>query len=412
MKILLIASAFSHLWGSEPGVGWNWAMEMARTHEVTVLTHGYFRSHLQAWEAEHGEPPFRVVYHDLSPLRDEPDTQYMNSTLHFLRWQWHSRRTVRKLLARERFDLIHHLTLGTVRYPSFLQGLGVPLVAGPLGGGERAPARLYAGLPWKLRLKEFVRDLVIWSTAWDPVIHLTWGRTDLLICRTRESRDALPRHLRKQVLLIQEIGCPPALPAVPETPATPLGTLHALSVGRLLGWKGIHLSLMSLAELKAQGLNVQLTLVGEGDAQGALQALAGRLGIAEQVHWVGKISRDQVMRLYAQADLMLFPSLHDSGGTVVLESISQGCPVVCLDLGGPPHFIDATCGRVVPVDHARQTEVVAALAGTLRELAELSPHQKRALKEGALSRARALSWRHRVEGAYTQIQQRLRLPTS
>lgn len=409
MKILLIASAFSHLWGSEPGVGWNWAMVLSRTHDVTVLTHGYFRSHLQAWEAEHGASPFKVVYHDLAPLRAVPDTQYMNSTLHFLRWQWHSRRTVKALLAQDRFDLIHHLTLGTVRYPSFLQGLGVPLVAGPLGGGERAPARLYAGLPWTLRLKEFVRDLVIWSTAWDPMIHWTWGRTELLICRTRETRDALPRHLRNKALLIQEIGCPPALDALPSRRQAPPNTLNALSVGRLLGWKGVHLSLQAIAQLKSQGLTVSLTLVGEGDAEHTLKALAEQLGIAAQVRWLGKIPRDQVMALYAQADLMLFPSLHDSGGTVVLESIAQGCPVVCLDLGGPPHFIDAQCGRVVPVDARSQGEVVSALARTLQELADLAPAQREALREGALARARSLSWQHRVDNAYAQIKARLGL---
>ncbi|MEY4427778.1 MAG: hypothetical protein RLZZ182_467 [Pseudomonadota bacterium] len=407
MKILLIASAFSHLWGSEPGVGWNWAMELARTHDVTVLTHGYFRSHVQAWEAEHGPTPFRVAYHDLAPLRPVPDTQYMNSTLHFLRWQWLSRPTVRHLLARERFDLIHHLTLGTVRYPSFLQGLGVPLVAGPLGGGERAPARLYQGLPFKLRLKEFVRDLVIWSTAWDPMIHWTWGRTDLLICRTKETRDALPFYLRRQALLVQEIGCPPALSALPARVASSDRTLHALSVGRLLGWKGIHLSLQAVAALKARGVTVQLTLVGEGDAEGALRDMAQALGISQQVQWRGKIGRDEVMRLYSQADLMLFPSLHDSGGTVVLESISQGCPVVCLDLGGPPHFIDEGCGRVVPVGKRTQAEVVRALTDTLEEMSRLDADGQQALRLGALEKARALSWRHRVEGAYAQIRQRL-----
>lgn len=408
MKILLIASAFSPLWGSEPGVGWNWAMEMARHHDVTVLTHGYFRSHLEAWEKEHGSPPFSVTYHDLLPLRDVPDTQYMNSTLHFLRWQWHSRRTVQQLLAQGSFDLIHHLTLGTVRYPSFLQGMGVPLVAGPLGGGERAPARLYQGLPWKLRLKEFVRDLVIWSTAWDPMIHWTWGRTDLLICRTRETQDALPFYLRPQALLIQEIGCPPALDAAPSVNArSSAGTLHALSVGRLLGWKGIHLSLQAIAQLKSQGVTVCLTLVGEGDAEPALRAMADRLGISDQLQWLGKITRQDVMGLYAQADLMLFPSLHDSGGTVVLESISQGCPVVCLDLGGPPHFIDDRCGRVVPVGTRTQAEVVQALAMVLSELAAMPNAQRMALKTGALERARALSWRHRVEDAYALIEQRL-----
>ena len=38
--------------------------------------------------------------------------------------------------------------------------------------------------------------------------------------------------------------------------------------------------------------------------------------------------------LFGSHDLFLFPSLHDSGGFVVLEALSHGLPVVCLDLGG------------------------------------------------------------------------------
>lgn len=412
MKILLIASAFSHLWGSEPGVGWNWAMELARHHDVTVLTHGYFRDHMQAYTREHGEPPFKVVFHDLTPLRDVPDTVYMNSTLHFLRWQWTSRPMVRQMLAQEPFDLIHHITLGTVRYPSFLQGLSAPLVAGPLGGGERAPMRLYAGLPWKIRLREMVRDLLIFSTRIDPMIWMTWGRTPLIICRTGETQAALPRHMHGRTLVIQEIGCPPPIAAEalppPEASRT-RGHLHALFVGRLLGLKGIHLALHAMARLKAQGIVVQLSLIGEGEAESALKALTGQLGLNDQVHWLGKKPRHEVMAFYRQAEVMLFPSLHDSGGTVVLESISQGCPVVCLDLGGPPHFIDASCGRVVPVGARSQSAVIDGLADALKDLSKLDAGAMHALRQGCLTKALDLSWALRVERTYQQIRQRLGL---
>lgn len=388
-------------------------MELAKVHDVTVLTHGYFRSHLAEYEAECGKPPFEVIYMDLLPLRHQPPEQYMNSTLHFLRWQWHLKPVVRQLLQGRSFDLIHHLTLGTVRYPSFLQGMGIPLVAGPLGGGERAPARLYAGLPWKQRLKEVVRDALIFSAAWDPMIHWTWGRTDLLICRTRETRSALPWYLRAKALLIQEIGCPPAIELSALPPLRPdqeSRGLRCLSVGRLLSWKGMHLSFQALARLKAQGQRVSLTIVGEGDGEAHLRDLARRLGIDDQLDWRGKLPRDEVMALYRTHDAMLFPSLHDSGGTVVLESISQGCPVVCVDLGGPPHFINAQCGRVVPVGDRSMGAVVAGLSEALSELAR-SPELVHQLRVGALHQARQLSWARRVEDAYAQIQTRLGLRT-
>lgn len=410
MKILLSASAFSHKWGSEPGVGWNWAMQLSKDHELVVLTHGYFRSHMQEYVDAHGPLPFRVIYQDMLPLRDVPDTVYMNSTVHFLRWQWTLRPMVKELLKHERFDLIHHLTLGTLRYPSFLQKLGVPMVAGPLGGGERAPVCLYQGLPWKIRIREMVRDLLIFSAAWDPLVNWAWSRTDLLICRTKDSRKAMPWHVRKRTLVIQEIGCP-----APDSPTAPMpalppqkGRLRCLSVGRVIGLKGLHIGLEAMARLRERGITVELNIIGDGDAQAHLEQQAERLGLSQQLKWLGKLPRDEVMRHYKDHDLVLFPSLHDSGGTVVLESISQGCPVVCLDLGGPPHFINETCGRVVEVGNRSMSEVIDGLAQALEGLAQ-NPDVLLGLRQGAIDQAIRLSWTERVRGAYAQIREKLRI---
>lgn len=51
--ILLSAYACSPLWGSEPGVGWQWALELSKRHDVTVITHRTSRKtskrHWPAW---------------------------------------------------------------------------------------------------------------------------------------------------------------------------------------------------------------------------------------------------------------------------------------------------------------------------------------------------------------------------
>lgn len=408
MKILLSAFAFSPVWGSEPGVGWCWAIEMAKTHEVTVLTHRYFENHMRELEASMGSLPFEVIYFDVKPIWHQSYERYLNSQLYALRWQWCARSFVKNLLKTRRFDLIHHLTLGTIRYPSFLQRLGVPLVAGPLGGGERAPFAFYRGVPWRERLRELLRDGLIWSAAWDPMIHWTWGRTEVLLCRTRESLAALPWHVRKRCSLVQEIGCPAILPdesvmSAPEA-GTPLRLLH---VGRLLALKGMHLALPALADITKRGIDWRLTVVGVGPMLEPLKAQANDLGIANRIEWLGGLPRARVMALYGQHDAFLFPSLHDSGGTVVLESLSQGCPVLCVDLGGPPHFVDDTCGAVVPVSSGRPEPVIAGLAEVLAGWAQKRTNLYR-LRQGALTRASELSWPNRVKGAYQVIEAALR----
>ncbi len=59
--------------------------------------------------------------------------------------------------------------------------------------------------------------------------------------------------------------------------------------------------------------------------------------------------QDELFRLYQTHDLLLFPSLHDSGGFVALEALAHGMPIVCLDLGGPGDLETSDCGIVVEI---------------------------------------------------------------
>ena len=152
MRILLSAFACSPRWGSEPGVGWNWAVELAKDHDVTVLTHAYFRAHFEALPASQLPARLHIEYVAVDPPAGRFHEQLLNSQLYYAWWQWFAYRHARQLLRTQSFDLVHHLTLGTFRYPIFLGLLGTPLAVGPLGGGERAPSRFYAGLPLRDRI--------------------------------------------------------------------------------------------------------------------------------------------------------------------------------------------------------------------------------------------------------------------
>jgi glycosyltransferase involved in cell wall biosynthesis len=100
------------------------------------------------------------------------------------------------------------------------------------------------------------------------------------------------------------------------------------------------------------------------------------------------------MRAYLRHDALLFPSLHDSSGNVVLEALSSGLPVVCLDVGGPALLVDPSCGFKVRPGAPQQ--VVEDLA---RALATLADDRRLILSmgEAALYRAREhFSWAHQV----------------
>ena len=182
--------------------------------------------------------------------------------------------------------------------------------------------------------------------------------------------------------------------------------MKLLYAGRFLNWKGMHLGLMGLAELLGRGVEARLTMVGRGPAEMAWRRLATALGIDHAIEWQNWVPHDQVGKLYCSHHALLYPSLHDSSGNVVLESLNHGLPVVCLDLGGPAEMVDPTCGRIIATSGRSEAECAQALADALEELAR-SDALLGQLSVGARGRAQSCRWPVVVASLYEDVTRRL-----
>jgi glycosyltransferase involved in cell wall biosynthesis len=402
--VLLSAFACSPLWGSEPGVGWHWAMELADRHDVIVLTHGYFREHIES-TLINGNPR-GLQFHYLTPpsFGLHPHRQ-LNSRLFYAWWQWLARKRVRALCSTLKVDLLHHLTWGTFRFPTFLGGLGVPLVMGPLGGGDVAPMRLYQGLPLLVRAREGLRAASLLLTRFDPLVRQALAAADLIFCKTDDTRRALPGRHSQRALVATEIGAPEVDLRV-RSARVSAQHFKLLYAGRLIGLKGVLLLLGTMKLLQEAGHAVQLQLAGDGPLKPLLQAQTKALGIASQVQFLGALPREQLLDLYGQSDLFFFPSLHDSSGNVVLEALSRGLPVICLDLGGPKHYVTPECGVVVSTAGQSRVQVEQAFADVIAKLIG-DPKRLAHMSEQAASYARAQTWQACVSSTYQTIERRL-----
>jgi glycosyltransferase involved in cell wall biosynthesis len=278
-------------------------------------------------------------------------------------------------------------------------------VLGPLGGGERAPLALRRGLPWRGWLKDLVRDLHTWLIRFDPITRRACAQALVVYVKTRESRAALPARFHPKIAIEMEIGIPPGTP--PERPERAAGTpLRLLYAGRFLYWKGMHLGLRALAAARARGAEAELTMLGRGPDEASWRALARDLGLDPTLTWLSWVPHARMAELYHRHDALLFPSLHDSSGNAVLESLAQGLPVICLDLGGPGTIVDPTCGRVVATAGRSEAQCVAGLADAIVELSR-SPALGRALGAGARARAAEFYWPKPVVRLYDDVARRL-----
>lgn len=142
-----------------------------------------------------------------------------------------------------------------------------------------------------------------------------------------------------------------------------------LAMGRFVPKKGYGQLLRAVAMLTRAGIDVRLTLAGDGVLRLPLKLLAGRLGIADRVDFPGFVPHDEVGGLFLAADLFVMPSVVAPSGdrdgipTVVLEALAHGLPVVATAVSGIPEVIeDGVTGLLVPEGDPE------ALAGAVRRL--------------------------------------------
>lgn len=96
--------------------------------------------------------------------------------------------------------------------------------------------------------------------------------------------------------------------------------------------------------------NIKLIIGGDGPELERLRKLANTLGITDQVKFLGKLTRDQVLTAMSQANAFVLSSHYETFGVVVIEALALGLPVVATRCGGPESIVREQDGLLVPVD--------------------------------------------------------------
>ncbi len=121
-------------------------------------------------------------------------------------------------------------------------------------------------------------------------------------------------------------AAPEAVAAAKEKWGIPSDRPVLLFVGRMMWYKGLRTALEALQLAAADGMSPCFVLVGDGTDKPEIEALAARLGIADQCIFTGAIrDREELRALFGAADLFLFPSVFDTNGLVVREAAATGC---------------------------------------------------------------------------------------
>jgi glycosyltransferase involved in cell wall biosynthesis len=181
----------------------------------------------------------------------------------------------------------------------------------------------------------------------------------------------------------------------------PGAKLQLIFLGALVPFKACDLALRASASLLRDGL-AHFSVVGDGPERDRLQQLANSLGINQSVSFCGMLTHAEAMKRLRSADVMVYPSVREFGGAVVVEALASGAVPCVADFGGPGDTVRPDVGFKVPL--RTESEVVAHLEKILTDLAQDRRRLEQLRRKGMTYARECLTWEAKAEAVSEILQ--------
>ena len=233
---------------------------------------------------------------------------------------------------KKEYDIIHHISPISLRYPNPLCNINKPFIWGPVGGSIPYPKgfetiQLREPLLQRLRKIDFVR------LRWDPFMVNTMDKSNKIIVTCNAIMNKLaPGYQEKTVVIPEGID----LEIAPSESF--IEKNYVFSSGRLVPYKGFELLIRAFAKSNI-GANTRLLISGEGKEKGFLNQLIDDLGMHNRIKLLGKVKKQENLALMKASLFCVFPALNEAFGHVNLEAMSMKKAIIVTDNGGPADIV-------------------------------------------------------------------------
>lgn len=366
MKILLSAYACEPNKGSEPGVGWSWAIEYAKYNQVWVLTRDNNEPTIKEYlekNPEYKNDNLHFIYIGLPKILTFWKKGRRGMRLFYMLWQRKAAKVAHNLNKQEHFNVVQHITFVSYTQPTYMYKLDIPLIWGPISGGENIPSEIQINMSWKEKLIEFIRKASQDIALITPSIRKTMKKAQLILAATEETKEKMPKQYWHKTHILPAIG----LEAIPELENVNRDDkkVKIIMAGRLIYWKAFDIGIKAFLKIADQFPDAELHILGEGIKKESLKRLAGKY-LGKQIFFENHVSHDHIYDYYKNFDIFLNTTLRDSGCMTMMEAMCVGVPCVAIATGGPKVLLNGqNAGCVIPESY---NSTVSSLADKLSAL--------------------------------------------
>lgn len=399
LNILINAYAVSPNWGSEPGMGWNWIINIAKHCNVHVITEGEWQNEIL--ESIENLPQKDNIHFYFNPLPDNVRKMCWNQGdwrfyWYYAKWQKRTLEIAREIIAHNHIDVMHQLNMIGFREPGYLWKIkNIPLVWGPVGGIANIPTAYLKGAGWKMnlfcRLKNFISDM---QFRFHPRVRAA-VKHSTMIAAIKEVQAATKRVYLKDIPVINETGTYPTTTERETDIKFNDNSLNVLWVGKFDFRKQFSLALKSIANLNNKdGVLFHVVAPITDEQRNYVEAEINSLGLRNIVKLYGRIPNSEVHGLMKSSDVFLFTSLSEGTPHVILEAIKNNLPIVCFDICGHGEVVDNNIGIKIPLSNPEESARQFAKA---IDFIRNNPNIKQTLSNNCLSKQNECSWTHKTQ---------------
>lgn len=393
LSILINAYACSPNMGSEPGMAWNWCINLAKHCELHIITEGEFRDKIEGILPT--LPQGKNMHFYYNPVSDEIRKMCWNQGdwrfyKYYKEWQWKTYLIAKDICQKIHIDILHQLNMIGFREPGYLWKIpDIPFIWGPVDAKESFPTAYLERASLKTKLFMHLKNTITkWQLKHAKRVHLAAKRASYVISASSNSQQAFKKYFQIESPLLNETGC--YFQEHPIIDKSKKEYLDILWVGKLDFRKQLGLALRSIAETRNP--HIKLHIVGGGNTL-PYQALAKELGIEVQCKWYGAVSHEEVQKIMQESDVFFFTSVAEGTPHVVLEAIGNNLPIVCFNTCGQGDSVNEKVGRKIELSNP--TTSMHEFARILNELADNLPQLKE-MAENCKERQQELSWENKI----------------
>ena len=374
--------------GSEPEVGWRAALAMAGSCKVKVITRANNRPLIEEALEKVGHRP-EFLYYDLPKPFLWIKKRFGMVALYYFLWQIAVRFVFRKVL--NEVDVVHHVTFNGVQISGFWLATDTPVVLGPLGGGMTCPDQLLPILGREQWAEKF-RSMMVRRLSWIPWWCPTMANARVVLAANRETAETLSANASIEAPIMLETAIDEGALKKGNVSESQNPEFTFLWLGGLIPRKAGNLAILALGKAIRNGARIHLWFAGSGSEEKKWKELVATEGLGEHVRFLGRIQKSEIDSLMDQVNALIFTSVRDTSGNVVLEAMSRSLPVLALHHQGVREMCDDSCA--VLVEPSSVEETIDGLAEGMMRLAENPDRAREMGLKGRERIASQLTWRN------------------